>query len=442
MLTTVYKRYVLSMLMVVSTLNVFDRALMILLLQPIKEDLHLTDANLGFLTGIAFGLFYATLGLPIARWADRGNRVTIISLAISLWGATVMLCMFVTTFFQLIWARIAAAVGESGCMPPTYSLVGDYFPEPAARTRAMSIYMLSDPMCVLISFAAGGWVNEHYGWRMAFFLIGMPAPFVAALVKMSVRETRAFSKEVKVDTARSHGTGAVLQILWRQRASRHLGLGIVLFYTMGVGLSPWYASFLMRNHAMGTGELGIWLGLIFGFGGIAGTLLGGYVAAKWFAKNERGQVCLSALVIASLVPCIAIFLMLPGKRDALIALIPLTVASSYIFGPTFALMQRLVPNDIRATTMAVVMLLANLIGMGIGPQAVGFLSDSLHSMAGANSLRYAMLIVACVALWSAYHFWQVGRTVEEDLSATARHDKDAMTTGQLSYRPGEFAGAD
>src|SRR6266852_3208001 len=115
-----YKRYVLGTLTLVYTLNFMDRGLIMLLLQPIKKDLHLSDANLGFLTGIAFGLFYATLGLPIARWADRGNRVTIVSLALALWGATVMLCLFVSNFLQLVAARVAAAIGESGGIPPTY----------------------------------------------------------------------------------------------------------------------------------------------------------------------------------------------------------------------------------------------------------------------------------------------------------------------------------
>jgi len=437
MSTGLYKRYVLSALMLVSTLNVLDRALMILLLQPIKEDLHLSDSELGFLTGIAFGLFYATLGVPIARWADRGNRVNIISLAISIWGATVMLCLFVTNFVQLVFARVAAAIGESGCMPPSYSLVGDYFPGTAERTRAMSIYMLADPTCILLSFVAGGWVNEHYGWRTAFFLVGIPAPLVAALVKMSIREPRTAGKV----TSRLHTPriADVLRMLWHQRASRHLGIGIILFFTMGVGLTPWYAAFLMRNHGMGTAELGIWLGLIFGLGGIAGTLLGGQIAARWFSRNDSGQIRLSALVVACLVPLITIFLSVPGKYQALTALIPVTLAGSYIFGPTFALMQRLVPDRMRATTLAVVMLLANLIGMGIGPQAVGLLSDGLRPAAGADSLRYAMMAVSLVALWSAWHFWRVGSTVQTDLArvATEKVESDGSDSGPEEI--GEFA---
>lgn len=439
MFTILYKRYVLSALMLVSTLNVLDRALMVLLLQPIKEDLHLSDSELGFLTGIAFGLFYATLGVPIARWADRGNRVNIISLAISLWGATVMLCLFVTNFVQLVFARIAAAIGESGCMPPSYSLVGDYFPGPAERTRAMSIYMLADPTCILLSFMAGGWVNEHYGWRTAFFLIGIPAPIVAAIVKMSVKEPRTTKKVTSTPALPTPRMTDVLRMLWHQRASRHLSIGIILFFTMGVGLTPWYAVFLMRNHGMGTAELGVWLGLIFGLGGIAGTLLGGHVAARWFSRNDSGQIRLSAFVLGCLVPLDSIFLCVPGKYQALAALIPVTLAGSYIFGPTFSLMQRLVPDRMRATTMAVVMLLGNLIGMGVGPQTVGLLSDGLKPAAGADSLRYAMMAVSFVALWSAWHFWKVGSTVETDLAMVAARKDVSDQTDPSPEEIGELA---
>jgi sugar phosphate permease len=170
---------------------------------------------------------------------------------------------------------------------------------------------------------------------------------------------------------------------------------------------------------MGTAELGLWLGLIWGLGGMAGVLLGGYVAERWFTGDERGQMRVVAGVIASLVPCYALVLFLPQKQQALTAMIPLVLAGNFIFGPIFALMQRLVLDEMRATTLALVMLLANLIGMGVGPQAVGLLSDWLMPVLGSDSLRYAMLTISLLALWSAYHFWLAGRTVSADLSTVA-----------------------
>jgi MFS family permease len=413
-----YRRYVLGILTVVCTLNYLDRCLMILLLQPIKADLKLSDTQLGFLTGIAFGLFYATLGLPIARWSDRANRATITSAAIGLWGATVMLCLFVGNFVQLVLARVAAAIGESGCMPPTYSLLGDYFPRPAERTRAMALYMMAGPLAALVSFMLGGWLNKYYGWRTTFFLMGIPGLIVAALVKATVAEPRLLNMR---DPLRTEIKGPrmtdVLKILWYRQASRHLALGVVMLYTMGLGLAPWYAAFLMRSHGMDTSELGVWLGLIFGLGGLAGIGLGGYVAGRWFAQDERGQMRLTAIMVSLTVPCLILFLLFGNRYLSLVALMPLVLVCNFFYGPTFALLQRLVPDNMRATTLAVVMLLANLIGMGAGPAAVGAMSDFLTPMLREDALRYAMLTMSLVALGAAYHFLKAGHVISDDLAA-------------------------
>lgn len=417
-----YKYYALGCLTFVYALHGVDRGLIILLLQPIKNDLHLSDTELGFLTGIAFGLFYATLGLPVARWADRGNRATITSIAIGVWSITVMACMLVTNFYQLVIARIAAGVGESGCMPPTYSLLGDYFPDAQQRTRAMSVYWLGGPLSSLASFVVGGWLNDAYGWRMTFLLMGAPGLLIAVLVKLTIAEPRKLVVGAVPPAVRLPGAQRVLAAMWRQPSSRHLSLGVILLFVVGSGMGPWYAAFMSRSHGMSTTELGIWLGLINGCGGIAGMLLGGYVSGRWFAHNERGQVRLSAASTGLMVPFFVLFLTLPRKEAALLVLLPLSVLWCFFAGPAFALLQRLVAQDMRATTLAVIMLLANLIGMGVGPQVVGILSDVLTPSLGRDALRYAMLTMSLVALWSAYHFWRVGETVRQDLAAMTRGD--------------------
>jgi predicted MFS family arabinose efflux permease len=185
---------------------------------------------------------------------------------------------------------------------------------------------------------------------------------------------------------------------------------------MGLGLSPWYAAFMMRSHRMVTEELGVWLGLIFGIGGVSGVLIGGHVASRWYASDESAQMRLSGITVAALVPCFIAFLTLPQKYEALVALVPLIMALSCFLGPTYALMQRLVSDDMRATMLAVIMLLANLLGMGLGPQIVGILSDILMPFVGNESLRYAMLVMSFVALWAAYHFWKVSLYIKGDLA--------------------------
>lgn len=430
-----YKRYVLMMMTVVFVLHYSDRGLMMLLLQPIKEDLQLSDTQLGLVTGIAFGFFYATLGVPLARWADRGNRVTITSLAIGLWAMTVMACMFVTNYVQLVFARIAAAVGESGCHPPTYSLIGDYFVEPAARTRAMAIYLAGSPVAALVSFIVGGHLNELYGWRITFFLMGVPGLIVAILVRWTIIEPRILVRGRSADDRHFPSLSRVLMMMWSQQSCRHLTIALTLLFMVTAGMGPWYAAFMMRSHGMATGELGVWLGLIFSLSGIAGTLIGGYVASRWFAHNEQAQMRMSAVTIISVVPGLIAFLTLPQKHQALFALVPLMTLFGVFLGPTYALLQRLVLDEMRATTMAVVMLLANLIGFGLGPQIVGIISDALMPVVGSESLRYAMMILSFIALWAAYHFWKGGSTVQRDLAAI-----DQLTASTEADQPDDLVG--
>jgi MFS family permease len=414
MLAVARQRYVLGLLTLIYMMNILDRGLIVLLLQPIKQDLRLSDTQLGFVTGIAFALFYSTLGVPIARWADRGNRVTITSVAIGLWSLTVMSCLLVTNFVQLVVARIAAAIGESGCMPPTYSLLGDYFPHPGERTQAMAIYSMAGPFAALVSFMLGGWLNEIYGWRLTFFVLGLLA---ALLVKWTIPEPRLEARDARVKKPASRPLIAVLRGLWRQQSSRNLCVAFVLLYTMGSGLGPWYAAFMMRSHGIGTAELGVWFGLMFGICQLVGILFGGYLGGRWLPDNERGQMRISAVFVALVTPFCALFLLVHGKHQALIALAPLIIVWSIFLGPAFALMQRLVVDEARATALAVVMLFSNLIGAGVGPQLVGWLSDLFKPYLGVDSLRCAMLTMSSIAPWAAFHLWRVGRTVKTDLAA-------------------------
>jgi MFS family permease len=418
-------------------LNLVDRGVMMLLLQPIKVDLHLSDTQLGFLTGIAFGLFYAVLGLPLARWADRGDRANLTSLAIGLWGLTVMACLFVASYAQLVFARIAAAIGESGCKPPTYSLLGDYFPERTERTRAMAVYTAANYLSSLISFAVGGWLNELYGWRLTFFVMGIPGLVLAVVVRCTIREPRKQIDSARVERTAPPSMKTVLILLWRRRACRHLGIALILLYTMTLGLGPWQAAFMMRMHKMGTAELGVWLGLIFALGGITGALLSGYLVQRWIGEDDKRQIRGNAIALASVTPFFIGFLLVPNRYVALLALIPSTMVLGGVLGTSYALMQRLVPDDMRATVLAVLMLLANVIGFGVGPQVVGIMSDLLTPVLGSDALRYAMLAMCFVAVWGAYHFWLVGKTIEIDLEArsadgeSATIDREEPRTVQL-----------
>ncbi len=413
-----HRWYALVAVTLAFTLNRLDAVLTGLFLQPMKVSLSLSDTQLGFITGIAFGVFYAILGVPLARWADYGNRVTIAALAMALWGFTLTAYLFLANFAQLVVVRIASAVGEAGCMPPTYSLIGDYFPGAGERARAMAIYWLSGPLAALIGFIAGGWLSMKVGWREAFCIAGVLGLVAGVLLKFTVIEPRRPTLQ-NAATQSNLNLIRVLATLWHSRSVRYLVFAFILLMTSWVGVGSWEASFLVRSHNIGVDEAGIWLGLIYGAGGLVGILLGGYVASRWLTHDEERQVRLSALMIVLQIPFYAAFLLLGSTSAAALALLPVEIMCFFYFGPIFALMQRLVVDQMRARTLAVVMLLGNLLGLGLGPQLVGLLSDHLHERFGNDSLRYAMLVVSLMAVGAAGFFWKVAHTVRHDLASVA-----------------------
>lgn len=424
--TPAYKRYTLVALTTLFTVNLFDQGLMSLLLEPIKQDLQLSDTQLGFLTGIAFAFVYASIGIPLGRWADRGNRVTIMSLTLALWAVTNMLFVFITNFAQLLLLRVFAAVGDAGCKPLTYSLLGDYFPERAERTRAMYIWFLANPIAALISWVAAGWLNEHYGWRVAFFITGLLGVPLALLAKWTLIEPRT-----RLEVSRTPDVVApapplvdVFALLWHRLSCRHLVLALIFTHMVGYGVGAWQSAFMIRKHGIGTAELGIWIGLIGGVIGALSILLGRYVVSRWFDEHERGQMWLASMALALGAPIFLGFLLAPAKGLALMAL----VFQSVIFGAflisPYVLLQRLVPDGMRATVLMVVLFLVNLIGMGAGPLIVGALSDLFTQRTGDDGLRYAMMIMASGYLCASYFFYRVVRTIDVDLVEAAESQKE------------------
>jgi MFS family permease len=415
MFTPAYKRYALVVLTTLYGTSLLDRVLMTLLLQPIKEDLHLSDTQLGLLTGFAFGLLYATLGVPMARWADRGNRITITSLTTVIGALTAAACFFVTSFTQLLLARIAAGVSDAGSKPLTYSLLGDYFPERGERTRAMYIWFLAGPLTAFIAWTSAGWLNEHYGWRLAFLLTGLVTLPLGLIAKWTLVEPRAVRNS---ESVRAPPLVSVFALLWRQSSCRHLTIAIVLLYMVGSGALIWKSAFMIRKFGIGTAELGVWLGVIGGTCGVICVLAGRYVVSRWFPEDERAQMRMAALSLGLGAPILIYFLLAPTVQAALVALVLLNLVTGVFVASPYAILQRLVPDEMRATALMIVMLLANLIGMGVGPLIVGGVSDLLTPRFGADGLRYAMMLGAAGWAGASYYFFMVARTVDRDLLAT------------------------
>jgi MFS family permease len=421
----------LLLLTVVYAFNFLDRNVLGLLTENIKADLQLSDTQMGLLTGIAFALFYSTLGIPIARWADRGNRIFIISVTTALWSAMVIYCGMAVGYVQLLLARVGVSVGEAGCMPPAQSLIADHYSR-SERPRAMSYYMIGGPISIIVGYGLSGWINEFYNWRVAFFSIGVPGIALALLVALVLREPRVTAPAARIRTARDQQVtdyAGVAHALWRQVAYRHLLVSYTLISFFSLGMAQWSPAFLMRTHGIQTGELGSWFAFIFGVGGSLGAYLGGVWAARYAPRDERLQLRAMAVSLGFIIPLYLGIYLLPNIYAAFGLMMIGAVVYCAMFGPLFAMIQGVVAPQMRAMSVAVVLLFANLIGMGLGPLAVGIISDALRPAFGIESLRIALLIWTPGFLWAAFHLMRASRHVQRDIAASQAANDGMTPTG-------------
>lgn len=440
MLTSRYKNYLLTVLLIILAFNYADRFALGLLLQDIKVDLDLSDTQLGFMGGIAFALFYAGMGIPIGHWADRGNRVRIITVTTALWSAAVALCGAAGNFVQLLLIRVGVAVGEAGCIPPAHSLIADYFSR-SERPRAVARYMLGAPLSVVIGYFPAGWLNEAYGWRVTFVLLGLPGIALAALAGFTLREPRS-ARAAPAPSPSSDSTQAppapaaptlsqAAVTLWANSSFRHLLICFSVLSFFGQGVSQWKPAFFIRTYGLQSGELGTWFALIYGVAGFLGTYWGGELASRYAAHDERRQLRVMAVGYCVFTVVSAFIYLSPNQYAALAFMSIATLGVHMALGPLFATMQTLVPEHMRAMSIALVYLFANLIGLGLGPLAAGALSDGLRPLVGEESLRYALLALCPGYFWAAWHLWRASKTVNRDVQAL---QSDAVTSSVPSHR--------
>ena len=412
------RRYALSVLVVVYTFNFIDRQILSILMEPIKADLGLSDTQLGLLTGFAFALFYATLGIPIARLADKGNRRNLIAGALTIWSAMTAVSGLAQNFWHLLIARIGVGIGEAGCSPPAHSIISDYYPA-EKRATALGIYSLGIPVGILFGFLAGGWLNQFFGWRVAFFVVGVPGIILAILVKLSLREPIRGMSEGRADTAPHPTVKETFTFLWSKRSFRHLAFGGGLTAFVGYGVVTWVPSFLIRSYGMQTGEVGTYLGLILGIPGGIGIVLGGWMADRYGSRDTRWYLWIVTVALLLGVPfSLGIYLTDSAGMALLFLCIPVLLGNFYQ-ATTFSQTQGLVPLRMRAVAAAVLLFILNIIGLGAGPQAIGLLSDFLETSYGQESLRYSLLILSFVNVWAAYHYYLAGKYLKQDLVTNA-----------------------
>jgi MFS family permease len=414
-----YRRYALGLLLVVYVVNFVDRQILTILAEAIRKDLGLSDTALGFLGGFAFALFYTVAGIPIARWADRGVRRSIIALGLFAWSAMTAVTGFARNFTELALARVGVGLGEAACSPPAHSLLSDYFP-PERRGTAFSIYALGIPLGSAIGTFAGGWIEELFDWRTAFFVVGLPGVALALLVRLTLREPlRGMSDPPAAapPPARRDSTADVLRYMLRLRSFRHMSLAAALHAFYGYGAAFFLPVFMIRVHGFGEGELGTWLALIALFGGGLGTFLGGWLGDKLAPRDRRFYMWVPGISTAVGLPFAAGLYLWPDRYGALMFAAPAALLGAMYLGPTFAMAQGLSRPHMRALVSAILLFIINLVGLGLGPQAVGLLSDLLRPAYGVESVRYALLFVVLAgAGWSTLHYALAARTLRADLA--------------------------
>lgn len=441
-----YKHYMLGLLAFILAFNYVDRQILSIVLQEIKTDLSLSDTQLGLLTGIAFAFFYALMGIPIARWADRGNRVAIITITTTLWSVMVILCGLASNFLYLLLARVGVAVGEAGCMPPANSLIPEYFNR-KERPRAVAIYMMGSSLSVVIGYLGGGLLADMLGWRWTFILLGLPGIALGVLAWFTLREPRKLSSDLKApgsnglhqrqeleqDAAISHiPIKEVVFTLLRNTSFCHLVAAFTVLYFFGYGIMLWLPSFFIRIHDMTTSEIGIWMALGIGGSGALGTYIGGALASRYAAGKEALQFRVMAIVFCAYSIVSVSTYLVPNKYTALLLMTLGMLLAMSANGPVFACIQSLVNQGMRATAIALVYLVANLIGLGLGPLAIGIVSDMLTANYGDESLRYSLILFSPGYIWGGIHLWLASRKVEEFIAktdSTIRMDKNPSYRG-------------
>ena len=408
------RHYALGILVVVYTFNFIDRQILSILLQPVKADLGLSDTAMGMLTGFAFAMFYATLGIPIARFADRTNRRNLIAWALAIWSGFTALSGLAQNFWHLLIARIGVGVGEAGCSPPAHSMIADYYPA-EQRATALGIYSLGIPFGIMFGLFAGGWINEFFGWRAAFFVVGVPGVILALVVRYTLAEPPRGMAEGRTDSGEQPSIGETLRYLWNKKSFRHMSFAGALTAFVGYGFVTWAPAFLIRSYGMGTGEIGTWFGLILGIPGGIGIFLGGYLADKFGARDPKWYLWTTAIALLLLTPFnFAVYLATDSTMSLIGMIIPVLLGNFYQ-ATTFSQTQGISELRMRAVAAGILLFILNFIGLGFGPQMVGIISDLMSEAYGQESLRYALLACSLVNIWAAVHFFIAGRYLKDDL---------------------------
>jgi len=409
---------VLVALTLVYTTNQIDRQLLGILLEPIRHEFHLKDSQLGLLSGLAFGLFYATLGIPFALLADRSNRRNLVSIAIALWSIATGLCGLAANFGQLLFGRAAVGVGESGSLPTSQSMISDLYGR-EDRATAMGVLSIGANLGVMTAFAGGGLIAAGWGWRAAFLIFSAGGIPLALFVRFFVGEpARTHAPSIMPSPYASLGT-AVRHVV-KTPALRRLMTAAPIGALVSYAFLAWFPAYLIRTFGGTTATVGPTLSVVIGIGGCLGTVVGGFAADRLGRRDIRWHVWITAIALplAAIVFCASL---LAGSYAFALTLFLVPAFLGIVYsGPNFALVQGLFPPQMRALGAALYLFVVNLVGLSLGPFLVGVMSDALKAEFGGASLRWSLIVMSVFWLIGGMLYAHTARTLERDLAAQTK----------------------
>lgn len=406
-------RLALTLLTAIATVGFVDRIVMNVLAVPIQQEFRLTDTQVGLLTGLAFAVLNVTLGIAVARYAERGHRLSLIAIGTLLWSLATAACGLVGNYAQLLLARVGVGVGEAVGLPAQQSVLADYYP-PERRASAVSVWMLAPPIGAFIGASGAGWIGQALGWRAAFFIATVPGALLALAAWLWVAEPPRGRYDAEASGA-VPSIGAVLRRLVGLSSARHLLAGSTLASLVGFGLNGFITFLLVRRFDMSLAQAAFYAALLGSLPGAISVVAGGRLADKY---GPRRPALYAAIPGWCLVISAPIYIVAITRTDAALLLVLVFAAALFQYtylGVTYGVFQNLLHSRMRATGSALLNGIYGLVGQGFGTVLVGALSDWLAPRFGrAEGLAYAMAITAAIYLWAGAHYLMAARHVGPD----------------------------
>ena len=414
-INTYGRAYVLAVLTLVYTFNHIDRQILLILVEPIKAELEISDSAIGALTGFYFALFYATFGIPIAMWADRGNRRNILAISLATWSGMTALSGIAQNFWHLALARMGVGIGEAGGTPPATSMISDLY-APKERAFALGIYTSGIGLGILAGFIIGGFVYQAFGWRVAFFVAGVPGVLLALVVWLTVKEPMRGASEQREDDGNASSLGETLSFISKQSSFLWLIVGCALICVSANAFLAWTPSHLQRTYDVGPADIAVPLGLLIGGAGGVGAILLGRVCDKLSKRSLTWRPLIIAICGALALPFAWMFLQADTINGAYAwYFIPSFIGLIYA-SIAYTASQELVGLRMRALASAFMLFCLTLIGIGGGPTIVGWMSDQFAAGGAEMPLKSALEIMLILNALSVFALLMSARTYTRDVA--------------------------